>query len=124
MRKRLRITLKVVILVLLLIFLVYRLQSESIRVDWTESVVLRIYPVNADHSAVTSAYLNQITPADFLDVERFFQREARNYHLPLKSPVRIEIQPVLNDLPPEVPQEPSIIESFLWGGENAFVGCV
>lgn len=97
------------------VLIVYRLQSEPITPDWRVPVVLQIYPVNADQRLETAEYLASLTPQAFADIESFFVRAAADVDLPLLNPVKVQLMPVVNQLPPLVPVEPSILQSMWWG---------
>lgn len=103
------------ILILLLIFLGYRIQNSTLKPDWNQPVRLLIYPLNADGSDKTADYLTQLGQDDFVDIERFFIRESQRYRTGISTPVQVELQPLVEGHPPRVPDEPSIIESLWWG---------
>lgn len=104
-----------VVLLLLLVFLAYRLQSSTLQPDWSKPVQFLIYPINADGADKTAEYLAQLTHNDFIDIEQFFIREAQRYRTGITHPVRVELQPPVEGQPPETPDEPSILESLWWG---------
>lgn len=115
MRRWWRVLSLVLILLLLLVFLGYRLQSSTLQPDWEEPVKLLLYPINADDSPRTDAYIGQLNHSDFMDIERFFAREAARYRTGILRPLSVELQPVVQAKPPKVPEEPSILQSLWWG---------
>ena len=100
---------------LALVLIIYRLQSEPITPDWSTPVELHIYPVNADQRLETAEYLASLTHDSFADIEAFFAKSASVYNVSLVHPIRVRLMPVVDQLPPRVPVEPSIVQSMFWG---------
>lgn len=88
--------------------------ARTSSVNWQHPVQVYIYPVNADQSPVTQAYIDQLHLEQFADIERFFQREAARFHLSLAQPVHVHLaeQPATN--PPASPDHASMLDSVLW----------
>lgn len=104
----------ILLLVLVLILALYLLLSSSRSVDWQNPVVVRIYPINADGREVTQSYVDRLDDASFDDIETFFSREGYRYRIGLKTPVQVEIAPLVDSLPPKTPTEASIVEALWW----------
>jgi len=115
MRSWWRVVTLALILLLLLVFLGYRMQSSTLQPDWSQPVKLLIYPINADDSQRTARYIERLSHSDFEDIEHFFAREALRYRTGIGRPLAVELQPLVEEKPPRVPDEPSIIESLWWG---------
>lgn len=88
--------------------------ARTSAVDWQRSVQVYIYPVNADHSALVQAYIDQLHLEQFADIEHFFQREAARYRLLLELPVRVSLAEQPSTNPPASPNHASILDSVLW----------
>lgn len=107
----LRLTL---LLLLILILALYLLLSSPRNVDWSESVRVRIYPINADRRDSTSDYIGQLRTESFHDIEAFFAREGARYEIGLDRPVQVQLAPPIDALPPVVPEQPSIVQALWW----------
>lgn len=68
--------------------------------SWQETVWVGVFPMNADGSEAAERYVRSLTSADFAGIERFFAREAGRYGVKLAQPVRIELYPPSEELPP------------------------
>jgi hypothetical protein len=67
---------------------------------WRAPLWIGIFPLNADGSAAADRYVRALTPAAFAGIERFFAREAQRYEVAVTQPVRIELYPVADEMPP------------------------
>ena len=91
------------ILILLLILLVVAVTTWQDRVRstrWREPLYVAIYPIAADASPVTQAYLAALDVERFKPIDRFFARESARYQLDTGEPVRTRLRPELRDRPP------------------------
>ena len=57
--------------------------------DWDETLWVDIYPINADGSAHTQAYIDGLSTSDFKKIETYFAAEAMRYGVPLDRPFRV-----------------------------------
>ena len=81
---------------------------------WHQPLWVGVFPVNADGSAAARASIEELRTADFADVERFFQREARRYGLALDEPVHITLYPAPETLPPALPADAGPLGTLWW----------
>ena len=91
------------ILFLLLILLLVATSVWLQRVystDWDAPLLVALYPINADGSERTAAYLDKLQGAQFQSIERFFDTERREYNVALERPVRFTLAPIVNEHPP------------------------
>ena len=77
--------------------------------DWDETLWVDVYPINADGSARTQAYVDGLATADFEKIEACFSTEARRYGVRLDQPFRLE----LGDIP-QLASTPSMLDTLLW----------
>jgi hypothetical protein len=71
------------ILILLLVLLAVALTTWQDRyrsTRWHDPLYVAIYPIGADDSPVTRAYLAALDVERFKPIDRFFGREAERYH--------------------------------------------
>ena len=82
--------------------------------DWDEPLWVDVYPVNADGSARTQAYIDGLSSRDFDQIEIFFAREAARYGIAIDMPFRVELGPQLPNDIPALPETPSILGTAIW----------
>lgn len=70
--------------------------------SWRDTLWIGLYPLNGDGSEASERYVRALEPAVFAGIERFFAREATRYGLDLAQPVRMELYPVGDTLPPRL----------------------
>jgi hypothetical protein len=105
------------ILLLLLVLFAVALSTLLDRLrttDWDRPLVVGLYPINGDDSAVARQYMAGLGRENFRAIETFFAREAAHYGLRLKQPVEIIVGPVLQDRPPTAPQDHNILGVMWW----------
>jgi hypothetical protein len=105
---------KIRIFILLLILLVvavdaYRDQNQ----DWSKPIFVLMHPINADGSAVTQQYIQQLSEADLAGVQQYLKEQAAVHtHVPINFYFRLG-QP-LQTLPPKVPEQAEATDAMLW----------
>ena len=105
------------ILILLLILLVVALTTWQDRyrsTRWREPLYVAIYPIAADDSPVTQAYLAALDVERFKTIDRFFAREAARYQLDTSEPVRTRLRPELRDHPPQRAPDARLAATAIW----------
>jgi hypothetical protein len=105
------------ILILLLVLLIVALTTWQDRyrsTRWREPLYVAIYPIPADDSAVTQAYLAALDAADFEPLHEFFMREAQRYRLNVAEPVKIRLRPQLHSSPPQRVSNAGIVGTAFW----------
>jgi len=88
--------------------------------DWKESLRVVIYPINGDRSAAADAYIQSLPRDGFEPLAQFMREQARNYNLPLRTPVEIYVAPQVNATPPEPPRQGGRLEIILWSLQLRF----
>src|SRR5208283_5605199 len=105
------------ILILLLVFLAVALSTwrESYRsTRWREPLYVAIYPIAADDSPVTRAYVAGLDAERLKSIDRFFAREALRYRLHTLEPVKTRLRAELNERPPERAANAGILATAMW----------
>ncbi|MCK5432387.1 MAG: hypothetical protein KAJ03_06555, partial [Gammaproteobacteria bacterium] len=106
------------ILILLYVLLMVALSAwlaKSRSTDWNEPLVIAIYPINGDGREATTKYIEALDQETFAGIEKFFSREAENYHLEIKKPVDIDLSKQIDELPPAPPgNHASVLSIMLW----------
>ena len=88
--------------------------DRSTTTDWKNSLWVGIFPLNADGSAAAERYIAGLTQRDYSDIEEFFARESDRYGLALTRPVRIELYPPADRLPPTLEPGAGPLETAWW----------
>jgi hypothetical protein len=74
--------------------------DRAVTTSWKEPLWVGIFPINGDGSAVAQQYVDSLTPRDFEGIESFFEREAPRFGVSIEHPVRVELYPASNRVPP------------------------
>ena len=82
--------------------------------DWDETLWVDVYPINADGSERTQAYIDGLSEADFEKIESYFSAEAQRYGVSLEQPFRLELGPQVDNDIPELAATPSILNTLIW----------
>jgi len=82
--------------------------------SWELPVRVAVFPIAADGSAATTAYLAALTEASLDPIETFFKDEAKRYGLALSTPFDLQLAPVVQAVPPEPPFGGSRLDIILW----------
>jgi hypothetical protein len=73
--------------------------------DWESPVWVALYPINADGSAQSAAYIRALDRQHFQPIEEFFSRQATRYGVRLDSPLRYRLGAQVTQHPPEIPAQ-------------------
>jgi hypothetical protein len=105
------------IAVLLWVLLVVALVSWHDRhraTRWHDPLYVAIYPIAADDSPVTRAYLAALDAERFKAIDRFFAREAGRYHVDTSEPFRTRLRTELPVRPPQRAPDAGLVATALW----------
>jgi len=108
---------KIRILILLLILLFVALNSYFDRLyttDWDIPLRVTVFPINADGSATTERFVQNLSPADLLALENFFQTESEEYGIHMDRPVRFSLASPMRELPPMIEPSANRLSIVLW----------
>ena len=109
--KRLRI---LFLLVVLLMVSLITWQDRYRSTRWREPLFVAVYPIAADDSPVTRAYMEAFDAEGFKSIDDFFTREARRYHLHIDEPVKTRLRGELKERPPERRTDGGILATAFW----------
>ena len=82
--------------------------------DWDETLWVDVYPINADGSARTQAYLDTLTTADFRKIDVYFAAEGHRYGVTIDRPFRVELGPQVDNRIPRLASTPSMLDTLIW----------
>jgi hypothetical protein len=114
MLRKLRIA---VLLVILVIVALKTWQEQHLSKLWRVPLYVSIYPIPADDSPVTYAYLGHLDAERFKPVDAFFSREAQRYGLQLTEPFRTRLRPRMLALPPQRQPDAGLLSTAFWSLE-------
>ena len=103
--------------VLLLILLVVAFQAwfdQYSTTRWRHPVFVGAFPVSADGSPVTAAYLSQLDQGRIDEVGSFLRAQAQRYGVGVDEPIELTLYPALTLAPPALNPGASIPERILW----------
>lgn len=105
------------IIVLLLILATVALgawKSNSRLTAWDNSVHVAIYPVAADDSSATAAYVRNFGEDALADIPQWLQEETRRHGASVLQPVQLHLAPPVAEMPPLPPRQPGALDAILW----------
>jgi hypothetical protein len=103
--------------ILLLVLLVVSLTAWQDRyrsTRWHDPLYVAIYPIAADDSPITRAYLAALTAEHFKPIDQFFAYEAERYHLATSEPIRTRLRTALQARPPQRAVDAGPLATALW----------
>jgi hypothetical protein len=108
-------TLRVAILLAVLVVVALTTwQDRYLSTRWHNPLYVAIYPIAADDSAATRAYVTALDAERFKPIDRFFAREAARYHLDTSEPVKTRLRAELQDLPPQRAPNAGLLATAFW----------
>ncbi|WP_312050438.1 hypothetical protein [Acinetobacter courvalinii] len=100
-----------ILLVVLLVVAVnaYRDQNQ----DWNQPIHILLHPINADGRTTTQQYIRQLQQDDFAEVKQYLDKNSQQYR-GQSSYFMIQIGRELQQTPPKMSEQPSILNNILW----------
>jgi hypothetical protein len=111
MLRKLRIA---VLLLILAIVALKSWQEQHVSKRWRVPLYVSIYPIAADDSAVTHAYLEHLDAQAFKPIDAFFAHEAQRYALGTSEPFRTRLRTPLIDRPPQRAADAGVLATVFW----------
>ena len=111
MFKRLRIA---ILLYILAFIALGNFLAAARSTDWDKTLWVDVYPINADGSARTQAYVDGLSSADFNRIEAYFSGQAQRYGVTLEQPFRLELGPQVDNDMPKLAPTPSMLDTLIW----------
>ncbi len=105
---------KIRILILLLILFVaavnaYRDQNQ----DWSKPIFVLLHLINADGSAATQQYIQQLSAQDLNGAQEYLEKAAQQYR-DQPTYFYFNLGRELKEIPPKVPEQASVIDTIVW----------
>ena len=109
-----------ILLIVLLLVSVTTYQTRYTSTRWRAPLYVAVYPIAADDSLVTRAYVEALDAERFKPIDEFFAREAARYGVQLDTPVKTRLRPELGSRPPQRAADASIPMTMLWSLQLRF----
>lgn len=107
--------LRITLLLLVLAVVVSQTWLDRIHTtSWNRTLWIGIYPLNGDGSETAERYVSGLRAEDFVDIERFYAREAQRYGIKVQEPVHVELYPAPAQLPPLLPPGAGALTTVWW----------
>lgn len=81
---------------------------------WRVPLYVAIYPIAADDSPVTRAYLAALDGERFKPIDAFFAREAARYGVSANPPIRTRLRAELHERPPQRAARAGLLSTAFW----------
>ncbi len=88
--------------------------------SWERPLRVVIYPINGDDSAAAARVINQLTPATFESIERYFTTEGARHQLKHTDLLWIQLAPPLARRPPPIPYGGNALTIAWWSLKQRF----
>lgn len=103
-----------ILLGLLASAVIYTQEQKRNTTSWYKPINVMIFPINGDGQAATQEYINNLSAADFQDIDFFFARSGRDYQLIAEQPVITQLGLTISNIPPSPPESGSHIIATIW----------
>ncbi len=106
---------RILLLLLILFFVVAKIfQNKSRNTSWEQTLYVAVYPINADQSEQSQAYIKSLSKDNFKSVENFLNQQAKRFGVELDKPFVFELRDFRAEMPPQVPQSHSLLSTVWW----------
>lgn len=102
------------IVILLAILIVVSVNTwRDYNPNWDRPIIVNLHPINADGLASTEQYIQQLNSRDLMNAQNYIGQMSAQYR---SQPVNVyfQLQRELKQLPPKVPEDPSVLNTILW----------
>lgn len=103
------------ITILLLVFVTVSAEAyieQVVTTRWEKTLKVVVYPVAAHDSPQIQQFIDELDSDDFEDVERYLESQARNYMKTGLKPVDIVLGPMVDSVPPQMPDYDGIWDNM------------
>lgn len=89
-------------------------RAETRLTAWEHTVFVGLYPIAADNSPATAAYLTALDDDSFAEIGSWIDQEMQRYGGKVLQPVKVRLAPPPRSTPPLPPQGGSALDNMLW----------
>ena len=109
---------RIAILLLILLSVALTAWRASVRAhEWGIGQTIGLYPVNADGSAATAAYLKTLDEDSFRPIQKYMTEEMRRHGIEMPYALSLQLGPEIGKLPPPIPEQASWWQVVRWSLE-------
>lgn len=106
---------RIVILLVLLAFVAFYTQAQQLNTtSWFLPIEVTIFPINGDGDPKTDLYIQRLSVKHFREIDHFFARNAKRYHLITQQPIATILGKTINTHPPTPPEYGSTLAIMFW----------
>lgn len=106
--------LRICLLFIVLLTVARQTFLDQADLEWHDNFYVALYPINADGSEQSAAYIRSLNVAQFEPIETFFAEEAARYQLGMRRPIAVQLGAEVNDVPLPPPENASILQNMFW----------
>lgn len=107
--------LRIAILLLVLAIVAYGNWYDRLSTTgWNETVWIGVFPINAEGSDTSGAYIDALTTEKVADIERFINAQAKTYGITIDRPVRVDLYPAVTEHPPQLAPGGNAFSNVWW----------
>jgi hypothetical protein len=103
-----------ILLVVLLLVALTAWQDRYHSTQWKTPLYVAIYPIAADGSPVTRAYVDALNYERFKPIDGFMAQQAARYGVGIEDPIKTRLRPPLASLPPQRAPDAGLFGTVLW----------
>ncbi|AZP14116.1 metallopeptidase domain-containing protein [Undibacterium parvum] len=89
-------------------------RAKTNSVAWKYTLIVNVYPINADASPVSEAYVRALTVDEFRPLEKFMLAEAARRERAANASIELRLGPTLTSVPPAPPVAGSVLDVIIW----------
>lgn len=89
-------------------------RTSSRLTAWEHTTHVAIYPILADDSPATRAYVQTLDKDNFSDIAEWLQAQTKRYGVNILQPIAIHLAPPLAEKPPLPPPPGTVLETIVW----------
>ncbi len=113
MRKIFRYFRYLVLLLILVFVVVHEIRVKDRVTSWDQTLQVQIFAINGDGSNATGKYIRALKLDSFSSIERFVNKEAKRYGIPIHA-IKINYGGELESGPPQPPRQPDALSNIFW----------
>ncbi len=103
----------ILLYILILVALGTWLTQQRTR-SWEQTLWVEIHPLAASDADQVQRFMAELNNKQFSPIEDYLNSQAKAYNVTLDRPVRVDLGPTLDTLPPALPEETNALSAIIW----------